>query len=219
MSAINKPTLPAGSTGLVQFNSSGAFGADSKLNWDAEHESLLVGGYPSVLPIPIPSVEIVSNGSGVPAAFIGRAYGSGSPSLFGFYAGGSITSPAASTPDPFLRIIGIGHDGVDWDLGHPGGYVTLSSNETWSPTGHGTLFYLDLCAAGSTTLSTFAFQVMGDGGGRIGVGGPIAGGPRSTIHALGIPVFANNAAAITGGLTAGAFYRLGVDPDLVCVVH
>lgn len=35
----------------------------------------------------------------------------------------------------------------------------------------------------------------------------------------GLPVFANNAAAITGGLSAGMFYRTGADPDNVCVVH
>lgn len=35
----------------------------------------------------------------------------------------------------------------------------------------------------------------------------------------GLPIYANNAAAITGGLTAGEFYRTGADPDLVCVVR
>jgi hypothetical protein len=34
-----------------------------------------------------------------------------------------------------------------------------------------------------------------------------------------LPVYANNAAAITGGLVAGDFYRTGGDPDTVCVVH
>jgi hypothetical protein len=34
-----------------------------------------------------------------------------------------------------------------------------------------------------------------------------------------LPVHANNAAAIAGGLTAGKYYRTGGDPDLVCVVH
>ena len=34
-----------------------------------------------------------------------------------------------------------------------------------------------------------------------------------------LPVFANNAAAITGGLVAGNLYRLGTDPDQICVVH
>lgn len=34
-----------------------------------------------------------------------------------------------------------------------------------------------------------------------------------------LPVYANNAAAIAGGLVAGEFYRTGGDPDTVCVVH
>lgn len=35
----------------------------------------------------------------------------------------------------------------------------------------------------------------------------------------GLPVYANNAAAIAGGLVVGMFYRTGADPDPVCVVH
>ena len=34
-----------------------------------------------------------------------------------------------------------------------------------------------------------------------------------------IPVYANNAAALSGGLEVGDFYRLGGDPDYLCVVH
>lgn len=40
-----------------------------------------------------------------------------------------------------------------------------------------------------------------------------------TLKVTSIPVYANNAAAVAGGLTAGAFYRTGGDPDAVCVVH
>jgi hypothetical protein len=43
--------------------------------------------------------------------------------------------------------------------------------------------------------------------------------PTSALHVVGLPVFANNAAALLGGLTVGAFYRTGGDPDVVCVVH
>lgn len=43
--------------------------------------------------------------------------------------------------------------------------------------------------------------------------------PTSPIQVPGLPVYANNAAAVAGGLTAGAFYRTGADPDPVCVVH
>lgn len=35
----------------------------------------------------------------------------------------------------------------------------------------------------------------------------------------GVPVYANNAAAITGGLGQGAWYRTGADPDFICIVH
>lgn len=45
------------------------------------------------------------------------------------------------------------------------------------------------------------FEVMGD------------------IFATGLSAYANNAAAVSGGLAVGQFYRTGGDPDLVCVVH
>lgn len=53
-------------------------------------------------------------------------------------------------------------------------------------------------------------------GGNVGIGTTV---PKSKLHVVGLPVYANNAAAVSGGLTAGAFYRTGADPDPVCVVH
>jgi hypothetical protein len=52
--------------------------------------------------------------------------------------------------------------------------------------------------------------------GLLGIGTPT---PTSKLHVIGLAVHANNAAALAGGLTAGAFYRTGADPDPVCVVH
>lgn len=43
--------------------------------------------------------------------------------------------------------------------------------------------------------------------------------PTSKLQVVGLVIYANNAAAVTGGLTVGAFYRTGADPDPVCVVH
>lgn len=40
-----------------------------------------------------------------------------------------------------------------------------------------------------------------------------------SLYNTNLPVYANNAAAIAGGLTVGSFYRTGADPDPVCVVH
>ena len=34
-----------------------------------------------------------------------------------------------------------------------------------------------------------------------------------------LPIYANNAAALAGGLKVGSFYRTNSDPDFVCVVH
>jgi hypothetical protein len=52
--------------------------------------------------------------------------------------------------------------------------------------------------------------------GNVGIG---TTAPTSKLQVVGLSVFANNAAAVAGGLTAGALYRTGGDPDVVCVVH
>ena len=49
-----------------------------------------------------------------------------------------------------------------------------------------------------------------------------AGGDTHTFSGiinLDLPVYANNAAAIVGGLAAGDLYRTNGDPDTVCIVH
>ena len=43
--------------------------------------------------------------------------------------------------------------------------------------------------------------------------------PTGAFSVLGLPVYANNAAAIVGGLSAGDCYRTGGDPDVIAVVH
>jgi len=55
-----------------------------------------------------------------------------------------------------------------------------------------------------------------DASGRLGIGTTT---PHSKLAVAGLPAYANNAAAITGGLAAGDFYRTGGNPDYVCVVH
>lgn len=58
--------------------------------------------------------------------------------------------------------------------------------------------------------------VIGTGGGAIPVM-KTCGVGNFSVNSL--PVFANNAAAIGGGLAVGRFYRTGADPDPVMVVH
>jgi len=43
--------------------------------------------------------------------------------------------------------------------------------------------------------------------------------PATSINIPHIPVYANNAAAIAGGLSAGNLYRSGADPDVISMVH
>ena len=58
--------------------------------------------------------------------------------------------------------------------------------------------------------------VLQPAGGNVGIG---TTNPHSKLAVVGLPVYANNAAAITGGLAAGDFYRDGADPDSVVIVH
>lgn len=43
--------------------------------------------------------------------------------------------------------------------------------------------------------------------------------PITAVRGASLPVYANNAAALTGGLSVGDFYRTGANPDPVMIVH
>ena len=64
--------------------------------------------------------------------------------------------------------------------------------------------------------NTMALGGTGADAVKVGIGKTT---PNSTLAAVGLPAYATNAAAISGGLTAGDFYRTGGDPDVICVVH
>lgn len=69
---------------------------------------------------------------------------------------------------------------------------------------------------GQLNLYSNSVNVMSIRSAGVGIGET---SPTSKLQVVGLAVYANNAAAVTGGLTVGAFYRSGGDPDLVCVVH
>lgn len=74
----------------------------------------------------------------------------------------------------------------------------------------------NLTSNGSPSLNTVLTVDMTTA--SVGVG--TVGTLKSPFNVPGLPTYANNAAAISGGLTnPGAFYRTGADPDIVCVVH
>ncbi|MGH9716395.1 MAG: DUF2793 domain-containing protein [Candidatus Acidiferrales bacterium] len=58
-----------------------------------------------------------------------------------------------------------------------------------------------------------------DTSGNVSLDVPLGVASGGTGSAGALPEYANNAAAISGGLSAGSFYRTGGDPDAVCVVH
>jgi len=81
-------------------------------------------------------------------------------------------------------------------------------------TGLGATSRLDLGSYIDSGVYCTGLSVLANG--NVGIG---TTSPTSALQVVGLPVYANNAAAVAGGLTAGAFYRTGADPDPVCVVH
>lgn len=75
-------------------------------------------------------------------------------------------------------------------------------------------------AAAADATSNELLRVNTGGGTALAFSVTGAGkGTMAKLKVTGLQVFANNAAAVTGGLAVGDFYRTGADPDPVCVVH
>ena len=107
---------------------------------------------------------------------------------------------------------GTGNSGVPGAPSHPAGFEALAEGDH-TPTSWPAYFTFATTPVGSKARTE---RMRITSAGFVGIG---TTAPKSKLHVTGLPVFANNAAAVAGGLTAGAFYRNGGDPDHLCVVH
>ena len=96
---------------------------------------------------------------------------------------------------------------------NPAGIRAIADGTWTTGTAAPSAFLFETTPAGSL-VRTERMRITNAG--FVGIG---SNAPTSVLQVVGLPVFANNAAALAGGLTAGAFYRTGADPDIVCVVH
>ncbi len=84
-------------------------------------------------------------------------------------------------------------------------------------TGTSTILFQNGTTLGSGgTLQTMSTKMTILGSGNVGIG---TISPTSKLQVVGLIVYADNDAAVAGGLTAGAFYRTGGNPSLVAVVY
>jgi hypothetical protein len=122
-------------------------------------------------------------------------------------AGGSQWRNILITGMPFLtagQMYTFRMSNAHWMMDPGAGYAQGNDNASWDR------------AFRTYMLTVNSAAMVVSGNGNVGIG---TSNPTSKLQIIGLPVYANNAAAITGGLTAGALYRTGGDPDVVCVVH
>ncbi len=96
---------------------------------------------------------------------------------------------------------------------NPAGLRAIADGTWVSGTSAPSAFIMETTPSGSLTRTE---RLRINNAGYVGIG---TNAPTSILQVVGLPVYANNAAALAGGLTVGAFYRTGADPDVVCVVH
>jgi hypothetical protein len=97
-----------------------------------------------------------------------------------------------------------------------GAGITARTEGAWSSDGASNIAFPTGFAFETTAANSRTEKMRITGSGNVGIG---TSTPTSKLQVVGLPVYANNLAAVNGGLSVGAFYRTGLDPDQVCVVH
>lgn len=104
------------------------------------------------------------------------------------------------------------------------GFITTLNDAAWKQyvlyfTAVGSTTYVSFACPGSSQTTLFdevsVTQVAAGVAGDVSVTGIV----QAANAQLTLSVFANNAAAIAGGLQVGQLYRNNADPDIVCIVH
>jgi hypothetical protein len=156
-----------------------------------------------------------TDGSTVNAEFRMRvgSTGAGVPAFYGERSNGTLSAPSATGSGKNMFFIGArGYGTTGWSTALTA-VITAGAGQTFTDTAQGSYLTFATTPLGATVR---AERMRIDTTGYVGIGTTT---PKSPLHVMNYPVYANNAAALAGGLTAGAHYRTGVDPDPVCVVH
>ena len=134
------------------------------------------------------------------------------PVYAGYMARGTQDVPLpVQAGDYIFTIAGRPFDGTNFTSSRA--YISAKANENYTTIANGTNLVFAVTPDGSITV---AEKMILSNDGNLGIGTLT---PTSKLQVVGLAIHANNADAITAGLTAGAFFRTGADPDLVCVVH
>lgn len=186
---------------------------------------VLSGGYGHSASLPATAVTGNSYGTNLTfrnnSGVATNVYGHKVTMAHGSNTGAQISSSTGSYGYHSSYIVGSGSSGASTVTTQADFYSAgLVVNTTGTVTNHYGLYLGAKSGAGTLTNNWGVYQADTAAtnyiAGKTGFGTTT---PKSTVDIVGLPVYANNAAAIAGGLVAGSLYRTGADPDPVCVVH
>lgn len=235
-------TPPGGASGQIQYNSSGAFAGAAGLQTDGNN--LGIGAAPTV-PLTIVdtsgdvnTVLIQPTWNSAATVFtalkanVTNTASNGNSLLLDLQVGGASkvnmridgTTNVSKLSTTYLSIDNLGGyiqaintngtvSVIGGNAGASGAGAEINLNGPTVGTNPG-CFQIRTGTTGAHGANPIALFISASQ--QVGIG---TTAPKSPLHVVGIPIYANNAAAITGGLTAGALYRTGSDPDQLCIVH